>query len=678
MTETLAAIDMAHKAGFRAVVSHRSGETEDTFIADLAVACGCGQIKTGSLSPLRTRRQVQPPAAHRGGTRGRGGNPETILKAIRQLLAMAAALAVLTAACAHVEGPPTAAPAVAPEVVAAMESGPGPRLRAPLTVLPIRDARQPAMEGARPDLRAGTAVFIPAATFLRQGEAVWKQEGLSVVPYEGPGPSEPDFSWDEFPTRALATDLAAGLELTSLDLKIAGHNAWLPPHTLVDASLMPLFAAGTLLTGGHLDLAAWVIPSTMVHFTAQVNLHMISRAAGGPLFDKTYLVLLQEENVRQSDLYGSFQPRPDDGQTLGRTLAPQVIERIFTTVARDPELAALPEMARLLWLNRLLLAEEIPTDRKIRELTAMSGDFSPPDLSEAELAVLKDPGAAPPQSMDAERFLTARGRLARFDRGRAVLVDNLVRLDRDWLTRPLAPEERDLYALLADLLSRSASSRSGRFRLQELARSDDTDRLTRRVAWEALLSAGDRGFVTEFSAGLERRLDAGSPEQREDAAALLVAAARQSGRTPPGMPRPLLLRVLSGRDAWAAPAVLAALSPRDMDPEAVRLAGAMALEGAAEPLLTMLRAMETDPGIYEADRYPAIVPLTPSNYRQGAGFRPDPAAVMKALGAFDQPKVRDLLHAVVRHRNGDTGTPSRPRPSSPWAGWAIGERPGKF
>jgi enolase len=50
VTETLEAIEMAHKAGFTAVVSHRSGETEDTFIADLVVATNCGQIKTGSAS----------------------------------------------------------------------------------------------------------------------------------------------------------------------------------------------------------------------------------------------------------------------------------------------------------------------------------------------------------------------------------------------------------------------------------------------------------------------------------------------------------------------------------------------------------------------------------------------------------------------------------------------------
>ncbi len=50
LTETFAAVSMAHKAGYSAVMSHRSGETEDTTIADLAVATGTGQIKTGSLS----------------------------------------------------------------------------------------------------------------------------------------------------------------------------------------------------------------------------------------------------------------------------------------------------------------------------------------------------------------------------------------------------------------------------------------------------------------------------------------------------------------------------------------------------------------------------------------------------------------------------------------------------
>ncbi|MDZ7602955.1 MAG: phosphopyruvate hydratase [Hoeflea sp.] len=50
LTETLEAVEIAHKAGYTAVMSHRSGETEDSTLADLAVATNCGQIKTGSLS----------------------------------------------------------------------------------------------------------------------------------------------------------------------------------------------------------------------------------------------------------------------------------------------------------------------------------------------------------------------------------------------------------------------------------------------------------------------------------------------------------------------------------------------------------------------------------------------------------------------------------------------------
>jgi len=57
VTETLDAIEMAKKARYTAVISHRSGETEDTTIADLAVACNTGFIKTGSLS--RTERTAK-------------------------------------------------------------------------------------------------------------------------------------------------------------------------------------------------------------------------------------------------------------------------------------------------------------------------------------------------------------------------------------------------------------------------------------------------------------------------------------------------------------------------------------------------------------------------------------------------------------------------------------------
>src|SRR5690606_32031326 len=52
LTETLDAVEMAHRAGFTSVISHRSGETADSFVADLVVATGAGQIKTGSMSRM--------------------------------------------------------------------------------------------------------------------------------------------------------------------------------------------------------------------------------------------------------------------------------------------------------------------------------------------------------------------------------------------------------------------------------------------------------------------------------------------------------------------------------------------------------------------------------------------------------------------------------------------------
>ena len=76
LTETLEAVGMAHKAAFTAVMSHRSGETEDATIADLAVATNCGQIKTGSLARsdrlakynqlIRIEEELGPQAAYAG------------------------------------------------------------------------------------------------------------------------------------------------------------------------------------------------------------------------------------------------------------------------------------------------------------------------------------------------------------------------------------------------------------------------------------------------------------------------------------------------------------------------------------------------------------------------------------------------------------------------------------
>ncbi|MFN7175280.1 MAG: phosphopyruvate hydratase [Thermaurantiacus sp.] len=78
LSETLEAVNLAHRSGFRVVISHRSGETEDSTIADLAVATNCGQIKTGSLSRsdrlakynqlLRIEEMLGPAARYAGRT----------------------------------------------------------------------------------------------------------------------------------------------------------------------------------------------------------------------------------------------------------------------------------------------------------------------------------------------------------------------------------------------------------------------------------------------------------------------------------------------------------------------------------------------------------------------------------------------------------------------------------
>jgi enolase len=86
LTETLATVEMAHRAGYSAVMSHRSGETEDATIADLAVATNCGQIKTGSLARsdrtakynqlLRIEEELGPQAQYAGRRTLKGASSE--------------------------------------------------------------------------------------------------------------------------------------------------------------------------------------------------------------------------------------------------------------------------------------------------------------------------------------------------------------------------------------------------------------------------------------------------------------------------------------------------------------------------------------------------------------------------------------------------------------------------
>ena len=73
LTETLDAIELAKRSGYTAIISHRSGETEDTTIADVAVATNSGLIKTGFVVPDRSGGEIQSAAAHRGRIGSGGG-----------------------------------------------------------------------------------------------------------------------------------------------------------------------------------------------------------------------------------------------------------------------------------------------------------------------------------------------------------------------------------------------------------------------------------------------------------------------------------------------------------------------------------------------------------------------------------------------------------------------------
>jgi hypothetical protein len=101
LTETFAAIELAKRSAYGTVISHRSGETEDTTIADIAVGTNALQIKTGSLSRSDPRRQVQPAAAHRGRPRRlgqlprQGGVPQAWINERMSMKILAGVLGVL-------------------------------------------------------------------------------------------------------------------------------------------------------------------------------------------------------------------------------------------------------------------------------------------------------------------------------------------------------------------------------------------------------------------------------------------------------------------------------------------------------------------------------------------------------------------------------------------------------
>ena len=117
-----------------------------------------------------------------------------------------------------------------------------------VTLLPILDSRDFPPDFQSPDLAQSAQVLISAEEVMKLGEQVWRKEGLvsDLRQYQGVLPDAGTFTWNDFPLRDIDTDLALGLELKSLNLKKIGPNSLLPAHAVLDAALMPLFAAGLI------------------------------------------------------------------------------------------------------------------------------------------------------------------------------------------------------------------------------------------------------------------------------------------------------------------------------------------------------------------------------------------------------------------------------------------------
>ncbi|MEW6266434.1 MAG: hypothetical protein AB1641_25455 [Thermodesulfobacteriota bacterium] len=541
--------------------------------------------------------------------------------------------------------------------------GPIERLSEDMTFLPVLDSRLFPDQDQVPDLETGTPVFLSAEEILAVGRDSWRDENLvsRLKTYRGPLPAGPSFKWSDFPMRGLETDLGLGLEIKSLILKKTELNTLLPAHNLVDAAVLPFFAVGVLASNGHFDLAGRWLPSSTMKLAAQVDLVALSLKAGGPIFQKTYLVRLTEPAVREAALYPGFWLSREDGLDLGRRAAPPLIDQIFRWLARDPELTLWPRLAGLAWLSRLLADERVHLPVKTNWLSRLTGDITVPDQPLAEILTMSHPGYPPLGPGDEETHPVAveaaRGRARLFDMAVSILLDAAGRLNRIKMTRPLVPEERVLEIRIMGLLAKWGTHRSAGLTYRIVALDERSDWNRRKAAWtllsRGLETADNEGFLKTETARRLAFLESRAPQAAE-AVAFLLAVKGEAAGLDHALPRRYLFQALSGEDRWAAPLVLEALQAGDFSPEVVRLAGAMALDQAAPLLLSTLDS--------EIDRSAAGIrltrprlPLLPyASPGQSPASGPDQVSMVRALAAFKSrlEVTRALRSLLERWRQG--------------------------
>lgn len=545
-----------------------------------------------------------------------------------------------------------------------------------VTLLPILDSRSFPPDFQAPDLNQGAPVLITAPEVMKLGEQTWRREGLAsdLRNYQGVLPDTASFTWDEFPLRDLDTDMALGLELKSFQLKKIGPNYLFPAHAVLDAALMPVFAVGAVATDGHVDLAARIIPSSRVKFTVQADLNFFSLKAGGHFFTKTYLVDLTDPLVSDQDLYKHVFRAPGDGQEYSLAQSPRVIEKVFTWMARDPELQMLPQLVKVLWLGQVMSGLYTAPDVKLRLLDQLAGNFELPPLTTEQLDTLSLPSLYPEEKQakleaqsplgpeEAHRVATlaadpiwveqAKGRQKIFAALYQVMLAELSQLGRQEMIRPLSGPEKALQDRMMTLLVSWGRNPEANRLYRATAAADQEDLQARKAVFQILGRdlevLGNDDFVKKYAGRLAGHLNSQNLPQKQEAAALLVAVGGETSAETYAIPNRLLLTVLSGGDSWAGPLILESLERGDLNREVVRLAGALNLTPAVPALIRGLEARRNVSLLEKAAAAPRDIPLVPTGPGANGGDETDAPTLARALGGFaGNPRAAQALKNIV-------------------------------
>lgn len=571
-----------------------------------------------------------------------------------------------------------------------VERGVSQPLSLDVTLLPVLDSRRFPDPDQAPNLYRTTTIVIPADDIASRGVQVLRDQGTfaKILPYQGALPDSSTFKWTDFPLAGLTTDMAVGLEIKSLDLRKTGYNNLYVSQIILDSALLPFFAGGLMVSDGHTDLAAQVVPSTRVALATRVELNVVSRKAGGLVFRKPYQVDLVDPAVSAWDLHDGFFRSPRDGQDYGRETAPRIIETAFLQMAHDPELTFVSRYARIAWLGRLMSDQRVSGEVKTRGLNDLARELRPPDLNEKESAIFASSRYTLPEKMDLAVKSSAETRIfsedvlgaydvdpswlavdqARrriFELSYRVLLNIVQQTDRQKILRPLTADEQSLEDRAVDLLGELERHPTANQQFRADVRSDQIGSSARKALF--LLLARDpetldnAGFVAEELGHRVGALNSGDPAEVRDAASLLVALKGERAPEEYPIPQGVLWSVLSADDQWAAPMVLQALESGDYTSDIIRLAGALQLEGALPILMDAIeRGLAPAPVMSSAESR-SDIPLLPAPRKTAvSGQGPDPVLCIQALSAYrDHPHASAQLRSLLGRVLGQGGVSDR-------------------